>query len=141
MNKTFHCRSLADTASAAAEIAGWLTGKETLAFYGDLGAGKTTFIRYLCQSLGLEDEVTSPTYAMVHEYQSGAFAVYHFDMYRVDGIDSLFSTGYYDYLETGLMLIEWSENIEEALPADAWRVEITHGATPEERIIKVENNR
>ncbi len=141
MDQIYHCRTLADTAAAARQIATQLTGRETLAFYGDLGAGKTTFIRELCGALGLTDEVTSPTYAMIHEYMSGSFPVYHFDMYRVDGIDSLFSTGYYDYLEQGLMLIEWSENIEEALPADHWRVEITHGEQPPERIIRVEKNR
>ena len=140
MEKSYLCRSLAETNAVAREVAGMLRGKETLAFYGDLGAGKTTFIRALCQGLGLEDEVTSPTYAMVHEYMSGSFPVYHFDMYRVDGPDSLFSTGYYDYLENGLMLIEWSEHIEEALPPDAWRVEITRGAEPHERRIKLENN-
>ena len=140
MEKSYLCRSLAETNAVAREVAGMLRGKETLAFYGDLGAGKTTFIRALCQGLGLEDEVTSPTYAMVHEYMSGSFPVYHFDMYRVDGPESLFSTGYYDYLENGLVLIEWSEHIEEALPPDAWRVEITRGAEPYERRIKLENN-
>ena len=139
MTKTYCCRSLADTAAAAKEVAALLRGGETLAFYGDLGAGKTTFISALCKALGLTDEVTSPTYAMVHEYTSGPFPVYHFDMYRVDGPDSLFSTGYYDYLETGLMLIEWIENIEEEVPPHHWRVEITHGATPEERMIRVES--
>lgn len=141
MEKIYHCRSLSETAAAAREVAAQLKGKETIAFYGDLGAGKTTFIRNLCEALGLSDEVTSPTYAMVHEYMSGAFPVYHFDMYRVDGLDSLFSTGYYDYLETGLMLIEWSENIEEALPPDHWRIEITHGETIEERTIRVERDK
>ena len=140
MEKIYHCRSLGETFAAAGEVASMLKGKETLAFYGDLGAGKTTFIRGLCEALGLTDEVTSPTYAMVHEYMSGIFPVYHFDMYRVEDPDGLFSTGYYDYLENGLMLIEWSEHIEEALPPDHWRVEITHGATPEERIIRLEKN-
>ena len=140
MEKIYRCRSLSETAAAAREVAAQLKGKETVAFYGDLGAGKTTFTRALCEALGLEDEVTSPTYAMVHEYMSGAFPVYHFDMYRVDGPDSLFSTGYYDYLENGLMLIEWSENIEEALPPHHWRIEIRRGEEPEERIIRVEND-
>lgn len=137
MEITYLCNSLAETFLAAKEVAAMLKGSETLAFYGDLGAGKTTFIRGLCACLCPEDEVTSPTYAMVHEYQSGAYPVYHFDMYRVEDLDSLFSTGYYDYLEQGLMLIEWSEHIEEALPPDHWRVEITHGQTADQRVIKV----
>ncbi len=140
MEKTFVCHSLADTQKAAAEIAGMLQGREVLAYFGDLGAGKTTLTRYLCEALGIKDEVTSPTFAMVHEYHSGPFPVYHFDMYRVDGEDSLFSTGYYDYLGNGLLLIEWSENIEDLLPQDAWRLTLAYGAGAEERIIRLERN-
>jgi tRNA threonylcarbamoyladenosine biosynthesis protein TsaE len=140
MKKTFICHSLADTQKAAAEIAGMLKGQEVLAYFGDLGAGKTTFTRYLCNALGVQDEVTSPTFAMVHEYHTGPFPVYHFDMYRVDGAESLFSTGYYDYLGAGLLLIEWSENIETLLPADAWRLTLSYGESAEERIIRLEND-
>ena len=140
MKKTFICHNLSETEQAATEIAGMLQGKEVLAYFGDLGAGKTTFSRYLCKALGVRDEVTSPTFAMVHEYHTGPFPVYHFDMYRVDGEDSLFSTGYYDYLGTGLLLIEWSENIEELLPADAWRLSLSYGAAEGERIIRLEYN-
>lgn len=136
MQKTFVCQTLEDTEKAAAEIAGLLRGREVIAYFGDLGAGKTTFTRCLCAALGVKDEVTSPTFAMVHEYHSGPFPVYHFDMYRVDGEDSLFSTGYYDYLGRGLLLIEWSENIEDLLPPDAWRITLSyHG---EGRIIRLE---
>ncbi|MBQ6823188.1 MAG: tRNA (adenosine(37)-N6)-threonylcarbamoyltransferase complex ATPase subunit type 1 TsaE [Clostridia bacterium] len=137
MEKTFICHTLSDTEAAAAEVAGMLKGREVIAYFGDLGAGKTTFSRCLCAALGVKDEVTSPTFAMVHEYHTGPFPVYHFDMYRVDGEESLFSTGYYDYLGTGLLLIEWSENIEELLPEDAWRITLSyHG---EGRSIRLEN--
>ena len=139
MNKTYKCRDLAATEAAAQVLAATLKGNETVAFFGDLGAGKTTFIRALCQALGMDDEVTSPTFAMVHEYHSGPFPVYHFDMYRVDGEESLFSTGYYDYLDQGLMLIEWSENIESLLPPDAIRLYLTYGEQEGERIIRMEN--
>lgn len=139
MKKVFICHGLSDTEKAAAEVAGLLRGREVVAYFGDLGAGKTTFTRYLCAALGVEDEVTSPTFAMVHEYHSGPFPVYHFDMYRVEGEESLFSTGYYDYLGTGLLLIEWSENIEELLPEDAWRLTLSYGAQEGERIIRLEN--
>lgn len=139
MNKTYICRDLAATEAAAAELAATLKGNETVAFFGDLGAGKTTFTRALCKALGVEDEVTSPTFAMVHEYHSGPFPIYHFDMYRVDGEDSLFSTGYYDYLDHGLMLIEWSENIESLLPPDAIRLYLTYGEQEGERLIRMEN--
>ena len=139
MKNRYLCRNLAETEAAASAIASLLSGTEVLAFFGDLGAGKTTFIRCLCAALGVKDEVTSPTFAMVHEYHTGPFPVYHFDMYRVDGEDSLFSTGYYDYLGSGLLLIEWSENIETLLPADAWRLTLTYGEQEGERIITLEN--
>ena len=140
MKKEFICHSPEETAKAAEEIAGMLKGREVLAYFGDLGAGKTTFSRYLCQALGVQDEVTSPTFAMVHEYHTGPFPVYHFDMYRVDGEDSLFSTGYYDYLDTGLLLIEWSENIRDLLPPDAWRLTFRYGEGEQERILRLEND-
>lgn len=139
MNKAYECRDLAATQAAAQELAATLKGKETVAFFGDLGAGKTTFISALCKALGVDDEVTSPTFAMVHEYHSGPFPIYHFDMYRVDGEESLFSTGYYDYLENGLMLIEWSENIESLLPPDAIRIYLTYGEQEGQRNIRMEN--
>ena len=135
--KEYRCKGQDETKQCARELAARLQGNETIAFFGDLGAGKTTFSRFLCEALGVEDEVTSPTFAMVHEY-FGPFPIYHFDMYRVDGEESLFSTGYYDYLGRGLMLIEWSENIEELLPPDALRISLFYGAGEEERIIRIE---
>ena len=140
MKQTVICNSAKETEEFAAQLATTLTPKSILAFTGDLGAGKTTFTRGLCAGLGYTGEVSSPTFAIVHEYIGGRIPLYHFDMYRVDGPDSLFSTGYYDYLENGLMLIEWSENIEEALPPHHWRIEIRRGEEPEERIIRVEND-
>ena len=130
MKKIYPCHTLEDTEKAARSVAKLLKGKETLAFFGDLGAGKTTFIRYLCAALGVEDEVTSPTFAMVHEY-AGPFPIYHFDMYRVEGEESLYSTGYYEYLDNGLLLIEWSEHIEPYLPEGAWRLTLKAGAEGE----------
>ena len=138
MEKVFVCPTLEATQKAAAEIATMLQGTEVVAYFGDLGAGKTTFTRYLCEALGVRDEVTSPTFAMVHEYHSGPFPVYHFDMYRVEGEDSLFSTGYYDYLGRGLLLIEWSENIRELLHEDAWRLTLSYA--DEGRVIRLEKD-
>lgn len=134
----FHCKNPRDTADAAKTVAKALRGRETVAFRGTLGAGKTTFIRALCAALGVRDEVTSPTFTLVNEYTDGPFPIYHFDMYRVESEADLFSTGYYDYLETGVLLIEWSEKIEKELPAGAWRVEMRYGREPEERIIRWE---
>ena len=90
-----------------------------------MGAGKTAFTRGLCRGLGLSDHVSSPTFALVHQYGNGNRALYHFDMYRVETFDDLYSTGFFDYLDYGgIMAIEWSENIEAVLPDNAITVEI-----------------
>jgi tRNA threonylcarbamoyladenosine biosynthesis protein TsaE len=98
-----------------------------------MGAGKTTFIKAVCQELGVEDEVTSPTFAIVNEYsidkvQSSKFKVqciYHFDFYRIKRLEEAYDIGFDDYIDSGnLCFIEWPELIEELLPEDAIRVEI-----------------
>ena len=132
----FTVHSLEETRAVAQRLAQRLQSPAVIAYFGGLGAGKTTFSRFLCEALGSRDEVTSPTFAMVHEY-SGICPIYHFDMYRIDGYESLYSTGYFDYLDTGILLIEWSENIEEDLPDDYIRVSIEYGSTPESRIIRI----
>ena len=132
----YRVSSLEETKAVAQKLADRITKPTVIAYFGGLGAGKTTFTRFFCEALGSRDEVTSPTFAMVHEYD-GRLPIYHFDMYRVDGYEGLYSTGYFDYLDTGVLLIEWSENIEEDLPRDYIRVEIEHGAQEGERIIKI----
>ena len=132
----YRVSSLEETKAVAQKLADRITKPTVIAYFGGLGAGKTTFTRFFCEALGSSDEVTSPTFAMVHEYD-GRLPIYHFDMYRVDGYEGLYSTGYFDYLDTGVLLIEWSENIEDDLPRDYIRVEIEHGAQEGERIIKI----
>lgn len=100
-------------------------GGGVIAMKGDLGAGKTAFVRGFARGLGFDGEVASPTFAIVHEYVGGRLPLYHFDMYRVDGWDDLYSTGYFEYMDTPcVMAVEWSENIEGALPEDRLEVEI-----------------
>ena len=114
--------SAAETEKFARELAASLKPDDVLAFYGGLGMGKTTFVRGLALGLGSLDEVSSPTFSLVHEYRSTP-KLYHFDMYRVTSFDDLYSTGFFDYLETGAILaIEWSENIDDALPDRTIRV-------------------
>ena len=94
-----------------------LKGGEVIAYRGGLGMGKTCFTRGVAEGLGFKGAVTSPTFALINEYIGGRLPLYHFDMYRVSGWDDLYSTGFFDYLETGgVIAAEWSENIEGALP-------------------------
>lgn len=97
------------------------------AFYGKMGAGKTTFIKAVCEVLGVEDVITSPTFALVNEYTSGSGdPIYHFDFYRIKKLDEVYDMGYEDYFYSGsLCFLEWPELIEDVLPEDAVKVTIT----------------
>ena len=101
-------------------------GENTIfAFYGKMGAGKTTFIKAICEELGCQDVITSPTFAIVNEYSSDTTPIYHFDFYRIKKLEEVYDMGYEEYFYSGaLCLIEWPELIEEILPDDAVRVNI-----------------
>jgi len=109
-----------------------LMGDDTVfAFYGKMGTGKTTFIKALCQELGVEDEVNSPTFAIINEYRSATTAelIYHFDFYRIKKLEEVYDLGYEDYFYSGaLCFIEWPELVEELLPLDAKKVTITENS-------------
>lgn len=109
--------STAATEDFAASLAKKLLPGDILAFSGGIGAGKTAFVRGLARGLGLDETlVSSPTFALVHEY-TGNPTLYHFDMYRIDGEEDLYATGFYDYLDgKSILAIEWSENIADCLP-------------------------
>lgn len=95
------------------------------AFYGSMGAGKTTFIKAICEELGVDDVITSPTFAIVNEYSTPSNPIYHFDFYRIKKLEEVYDMGYEDYFYSGaLCFIEWPELIEELLPADAVKVSI-----------------
>lgn len=128
-----------ETEALGEKLAGTLKGTEVLALFGGLGMGKTAFTRGLARGLGIEDGVSSPTFAIVNEY-SGKYPVYHFDMYRITGWDDLYSTGFFDYLGNGVLVIEWSENIENALPGDAIRVYIEKGPGENGRVFRIEGD-
>ena len=127
-----------ETMAFAERIAKQLKQRVVLAFFGGLGMGKTTFTKGLAKGLGVTDEVSSPTFALVHEYR-GKNTLYHFDMYRVETWDDLYQTGFFDYYEQGgILAVEWSENIENALPENTIRVTFERGQDENERIITVE---
>jgi tRNA threonylcarbamoyladenosine biosynthesis protein TsaE len=127
-----------ETINIGAMLAKHLKPSDVLALFGDLGSGKTALVRGIAKELGSNDAVSSPTFALVHEYH-GIMPIYHFDMYRVSSWDDLYSTGFFDYLENGgICVVEWSENIENALPESAIKVSFEKGEQENERIISIE---
>ena len=112
--------------SVAREFIGQMGDATVFAFYGKMGAGKTTFIKAICEELGVEDVINSPTFAIVNEYRSGsAELIYHFDFYRVNKLSEVYDFGYEDYFYSGaLCFIEWPELVEELLPGNTVKVTI-----------------
>lgn len=125
MKNIFLSNSAIETENLAKKFASKLKGTEVIAFYGDLGAGKTAFTRGVADFFGLKDEVSSPTFALVNEYSSEKTKIYHFDMYRINTFEDLESTGFFDYLGRGIILVEWSENIKEYLPENLIEIKIS----------------
>lgn len=107
------------------KLAELLRPGDVIAYYGDLGAGKTAFTRGLAAGLGIREAVTSPTYTIVNEYLSGRMPLFHFDMYRLSSSEELFDIGWEDYLNRGAVCaVEWSENVQDAFFGDEIRVRI-----------------
>ncbi len=116
--------SALDTEKIGKDLAKTLKGNEIIALYGDLGVGKTAFTRGIADYFGVKDEVSSPTFSIVNEYAADKFSLYHFDMYRIKTAEDLESTGFFEYLGNNILVIEWSENIEDYLPKDIIKVTI-----------------
>ncbi len=138
MNRVvYKSNSYEETLTIGETIAKSLNGTEVIALFGGLGMGKTAFITGLVKGLGAENCVSSPTFALVNEYHA-RFTVYHFDMYRISTWDDLYSIGFFDYLDNGILVIEWSENIENALPENCIKITIAKGDNENQRIFTVE---
>jgi tRNA threonylcarbamoyladenosine biosynthesis protein TsaE len=128
---TITIKDLDHIEEAAREFIGQMGDDTVFAFYGKMGAGKTTFIKALCKLLGVEDEVNSPTFAIINEYRSQTTAelIYHFDFYRIKKLEEVYDLGYEDYFYSGaLCFIEWPELVEELLPTDAKKITITENS-------------
>ena len=111
---------------SAREFINNIGSHKVFAFYGKMGAGKTTFIKAICEELGVDDVITSPTFAIINEYSGKDDTIYHFDFYRIKKLEEVYDMGYEDYFYSGaLCFIEWPELIEEVLPEDAVKVQIT----------------
>lgn len=134
----FVTNSEKETTELGRKLAGKLTGGTVVAFFGGLGMGKTAFTRGMAQALCVKEDVSSPTFAIVNDY-GGNPPLYHFDMYRVESWDDLYSSGFFDYYENGgILAVEWSENIENALPENTVRVTFERGESDNQRVITIE---
>ena len=132
--------SLENIGAAAKQFAGVLGDSRVVAFYGNMGAGKTTFISALCRYFGVEDDVCSPTFTIVNEYRTDdGDSIFHFDFYRIDSLKEAVDIGFEEYLYSGsLCLIEWPEKVEPLLPDDTLVVIIT-ATGDDSRTIEIEN--
>lgn len=129
MQTEFISHSVAETEAYGKRLASELHAGTVVALYGGMGMGKTALVRGIAAGLTPDAEVSSPTFSLVHDY-GGQPPLVHFDMYRITDWNDLYTTGFFDYLDSGaILVIEWSENIERALPADAIRIRIS---APEE---------
>lgn len=126
--------SAAETEAVGASLAATLQAGDVVALYGDLGMGKTAFVRGMASVMAPQAEVSSPTFALVHDY-GGAPPLVHFDMYRVTTWDDVYATGLWDYIDAGAVTaVEWSEHIEAALPDHAIRVRLIRLSDSDRRI-------
>lgn len=139
--KTIAIDSLEGIDAAAAEFAAALGDNRIVAFYGSMGAGKTTFISALCRYFGVEDDVCSPTFTIVNEYRTAeGESIFHFDFYRIDSLREAMDIGFGEYLYSGsLCLIEWPEKVEELLPEETLNVRIA-ASDDGRRTIEIDND-
>ncbi len=137
--KTLHIDSLDGLRNAAEAIIEALNGRTVVALRGEMGAGKTTLVSEIARLLGAEDDVTSPTFAIVNQYEGREHRIYHFDFYRIENLREAYDFGYEEYFYSGdLCFVEWPERIEELLPEDTMTVRINVDS-PTERTFLIEN--
>lgn len=134
----FYSNSPQETEEFAADLAKKLRKGTVIALFGGLGMGKTTFIRGFAKGLGIDCDVSSPTFAIVNEYRGVENSLFHFDMYRVNSWDDLYSTGFFDYIDEGeYVAVEWSENVENALPENTVKIIFENADGEDKRKINV----
>ena len=141
MVTVYHTKSVEETESVGSELATKLlnSGKCFIAMYGDLGVGKTAFVRGVASVLAPGARVKSPTFTVVNKYEGEGLPLYHMDVYRITDEDELYSIGFDDYVSTGVCIVEWSENIPDSIPDDAIKVTIEkEGENFEMRRITIE---
>ena len=139
---TITIESLQGYVAAARDFIKQMGDNRIFAFYGSMGSGKTTFIKSVCEEMGVEEAINSPTFAIVNEYESrDGDIIYHFDFYRIKSIAEVYNMGYEEYLySNAYCFIEWPELIEELLPEEAVKVEITEMADGSRQIKTINND-
>jgi tRNA threonylcarbamoyladenosine biosynthesis protein TsaE len=127
---TFTASSLAEINSVANELIIHFAGKKVIAFYGEMGVGKTTLIKALCKAMGVTDVVSSPTYSLVNEYvTSTGSTVFHFDFYRINSIEEVYDMGFEEYFDSGnYCFVEWPEKVAELLPNKVLKIALSLAA-------------
>ena len=138
MERVLEINSLDELDKVAQAVIDSLAGRTVVAFDAPMGAGKTTLVSRIASKLGAEDTVTSPTFALVNQYEGREGTIYHFDFYRINRVEEVFDLGYEEYFYSGeLCFVEWPEMVEGLLPEDAMEVRITVG-DDDKRIFEIE---
>lgn len=137
--ETIITHSEAETIDAGRKLSHALKAGDVVALYGDLGSGKTRFVKGISRGLGITEHVTSPTFVVVNEHLHGNIPLYHFDFYRLRNIRELEEIGFEEYLEgNGICVLEWAEMIREKLPLKRYDVHLSPGSAENERTITIE---
>ena len=137
--RTVASTSEEQTLAAGREFAKGLRAGDVVAVYGELGSGKTRFIKGICEGLGVKGHVVSPTFTIVTEYDSSAGSIYHFDFYRLQSTRELREIGFDEYLNgEGICVIEWADRVQEFLPERRFDIHLQYGRTTDERTISIE---
>lgn len=139
MKKEFLSKQDLETQNIGEEFSNNLIAGDVIALNGELGSGKTQFVKGICNGLKITEHVTSPTFTLVSEYLHGKLPIYHFDFYRINSEKELEEIGFDSYLESdGVLLIEWADKISQSLPKKRYEINFKYGSTQNERIISIE---
>lgn len=138
MKTTIISHSEEDTLKLAKKIASFSKKGDTIVLTGELGSGKTKFTEGFLSYYGLQDEISSPTFTIVNEYQTPKFPIYHFDVYRLTDVSEFYEIGGEEYFSKGICLIEWGEQIKEALPPSFLHISFSRDEEEQKRILTIE---